>query len=373
MSSHLTWCQPEEAGLDPLALVQLDDWLHGFVDRGDFPSVAWCGGRFGRMLAPRFFGRARRDRPDPPDSRTRFLVASITKPIVVAGAMKLVESGRITLDDPLVGIIPGFDSGDRARRSVTVRHLMTHTSGLPDQLPTNEALRQAHAPLSAFIEATCRHPLLFPPGTRVRYQSMGTLMLSAVIEAIAGRPISEFLDREIFRPLGMLDTQLGLTDPDLGRVAELRVAPDRVNADWNWNSDYWLRLGSPWGGLLTTPADLARFALAMLDEADCRAFSRATVRAMTRNQLEGFADLPEPDRRCRPWGLGWRLAWPGHSAHFGDLVGPRTFGHWGATGSVLWIDPDARGFFLLFTNAELDDESRVLARASNRFAASWRG
>jgi CubicO group peptidase (beta-lactamase class C family) len=80
-----------------------------------------------------------------------------------------------------------------------------------------------------------------------------------------------------------------------------------------------------------------------------RVLSRATVRAMTRNQLAALPQIPEEDCRCRPWGLGWRLNWPGHSASFGDLRGPQTFGHWGATGTVCCIDLEAEAFCILFT------------------------
>src|SRR5262249_25027519 len=100
-----------------------------------------------------------------------------------------------------------------------------------------------------------------------------------------------------------------------------------------------------------------------------RVLSQASVRAMTRNQLDYFPALPEEDRRCRSWGLGWRLGWPGRSDNYGDLVGPRVFGHWGATGTVLWMDPDTDAFFVLLTNQPQGDEGRYLARASNAFAA----
>ncbi|MFO0958512.1 MAG: serine hydrolase [Isosphaeraceae bacterium] len=320
MANPPEWSDPGSAGLDPGGIARLDADLKDRADRGEYPSIAWCGGRDGRVLEPRFFGRLRRDGSAPPGPDSLFLVASITKPIVVAGAMRLVERGLITLDDPLVRWIPEFDSGARDRREVTVRHLMTHTSGLPDQLPRNAVLRAAHCPLSAFVEETCRQPLLFAPGTAVRYQSMGTLMLAAVIRKVSGLPTAEFLAREIFAPLGMDDTCLGLGNRKRSRVAELRVAPEMEKVDWNWNSDYWLGIGSPWGGLLTTPADLARFALAMLDENDCRAISRPfdpgddpkPARRDARSARSGTAMPP-----LGPW-LAARLARP-----VGSLRRPR--------------------------------------------------
>ena len=98
--------------------------------------------------------------------------------------------------------------------------------------------------------------------------------------------------------------------------------------------------------------------------------SGASRQAATRNQLEGMREVPSDDRRCRPWGLGWRLNWPAHSANFGDLLGPRTFGHWGATGTVLWLDPDQDAFCLLLTTQPQEPGGEFLARISNIVAAS---
>ena len=90
--------------------------------------------------------------------------------------------------------------------------------------------------------------------------------------------------------------------------------------------------------MLTSPADYARLCQLMLGGGTLggvRLLSPAAVQAMTTNQLTALPQVPEEDRRCRPWGLGWRLNWPAHSANFGDLLGPRVYGHWGSTGTVL--------------------------------------
>ncbi len=361
---------PSLIGIEPERLETLHRLLDGWTRAGILPAAALCVGRRGVALPPISFGRHRLDETPPVRADALFLVASITKPIVVAGAMVLVERGLLGLDDRVAEYVPEF--AHHGKDAVTIRHLMTHTSGLPDMLPNNAALRAAHAPMAKFVAETCRQPLLFPPGTRVRYQSMGTLILAEVVARLAGEPAPVFLEEVFFRPLGMRDTALGIHPSDRERVAELRVESEMVGLDWNWNSDYWLRFGSPWGGLITTPADLARFALAMLGGGELdgvRVLSQATVRAMTLNQLTGFPALPEEDRRCRPWGLGWRLGWPGRSDNYGDLVGPNVFGHWGATGTVMWMDPESGAFFVLLTTAPQGDDGRYLARASNVFAA----
>jgi CubicO group peptidase (beta-lactamase class C family) len=364
--------RPEAIGLDPARLQRAYDLLKKWADQDKLPAAALCVGRRGRIVAPRFFGRHRPEAGAPAlRDDALFLVASITKPVTVTAAMMLVERGELALEDRVASYVPAFAARDKA--AVQVRHLMTHTSGLPDMLPDNEKLRKAHKPLSAFVEATCRQPLLFAPGTRVSYQSMGTLMLAEIVHQITGKTAAEFLRQEVFKPLGMDDTSLGWQPAKKERIAAVRVAPEMVKADWSHNSPYWLGLGAPWGGMITSPADFARFCQLMLNGGeldDVRLLSPATVRAMTSNQLACMAQVPEEDRRCRPWGLGWRLNWPGNSANFGDLLGPRAHGHWGATGTVCWIDPDAEAFCVLFTTQPQEPEGRFLARVCNLVAAA---
>jgi CubicO group peptidase (beta-lactamase class C family) len=329
-------------------------------------------------VQPQLFGKQSLDGPEPLRDDAMFLVASITKPIVAAAALLLVERGQLTLSDKVTDYIPEF--GKNGKNAVRLRHLLTHTSGLPDMLPDNVALRQSNSPLSAFVEGTCEVKLDFPAGRGVRYQSMGFAILGEIIQRVSGVPCAEFVRREIFEPLGMTDSFVGLPEnafegpsPIVDRVTEVLLPDEMVGADWNWNGRYWRTLGAPWGGLITTPADLARFCQMMLGSPanGKQVLSPATIRAATRNQLEMMADVPEVDRRTRPWGLGWRLNWPAHSANFGDFMGSRTYGHWGATGTVLWIDPDQNSFAVLLTTKPQEPHGTWLARVSNAVTASF--
>ena len=329
---------------------------------------------------PRCFGRQHVDPKSPPiHNDAIFLVASITKPIVVMGAMLLVERGQLTLNDRVADYIPEF--GKKGKYGTTIRNLMTHTSGLPDMLPNNVDLRKAKATLADFVSETCGITPDFPPGRSVQYQSMGTAVLAAIMEQVSGMSCAEFLRQEFYRPLGMHDTRLGAPDewytgqqPTIHRVAEIRVPEEQIGADWNWNSRYWQQLGAPWGGLLTTPLDLGQFAQLMLNRggiANQQILSTATIAASTDNQLISMKDVPEEDRRFRPWGLGWRLQWASHANTFGDLVSPRTYGHWGATGTMLWIDPDRESFALILSTQPLEPNGAPFQRLSNAIVAAF--
>lgn len=270
--------------------------------------------RQGRFSFSRAFGAAR-------NQGTIFLLASVSKPMTAAGVMLLADRRELALTDPVHKFIPEFSGADRDL--ITVRHLLTHTSGLPDMLPENEALRRRHAPLAEFVAVTCKTPLLFRPGMKVSYQSMGILLASEIVQRVTGVSFREFLRREIFLPLGMRDTSLGLGGRRIEDTAQCQV---ESKEDWGWNTPYWRDLGAPWGGVHSTTPDVLRFLDAFL-RPDGRVLKRETSRAMTMNHTPGLNEA---------WGLGWMLD-PGK---FSRGCSPRTFGHYGATGTVAWADPD---------------------------------
>lgn len=378
----LTTAKPHELGLDCDRFDCAMGLIQAWCDEGQLPSAGVVVVRGGKTTEPRLFGR-QRSTPDSPPIRDDaiFLIASITKPVVATGALLLIERGLISLDDRVEEYVPQF--GREGKHAVTIRHLLTHTSGLPDMLPNNLELRAANAPLSEFVAGACGCRLDFLPGRGVQYQSMGFAMLGEIIHVVSGQTCAQFLRDEIFEPLGMHDTALGaaadwLQGPQsqVDRIADVRL-PDEMSGEtarhWNWNSSYWRQLGVPWGGLLTTPADLARFGQMMLGRGrfgNEQVVSRSAMLAATRNQLEPMREVPADDRRTRPWGLGWRLNWAAHSANFGDLLGPRTYGHWGATGTLMWIDPDLDACVILLTTRPQEPRGTYLARASNAIAAA---
>jgi CubicO group peptidase (beta-lactamase class C family) len=280
-----------------------------------------------------------------------FPVASLTKPLTAAGLCLLVDRGRLSLDDALSMYIPEFSSDERP--AVHLRHLLTHTSGLPDMLPENVALRQAHAPLSAFVRGTCVTPLLYSPGTDCRYQSMGTLLAATVVERLTGAPLPDFLAGEFFAPLGMKHSWLGLGTLERSRMARVILPPEDEQTDWGWGSLYWRDLGSPWAGLHTTASDYARFLQLMLNlgEHDGRQLlSAAMVQSMLTDQIAAMPGIPTRVKRKQAWGLGWRLNHPPGSSNLPDYDSERIFGHGGATGTVAWADPDSGLVCVILTN-----------------------
>lgn len=276
-----------------------------------------------------------------------FLLASITKPMTAAAVMTLVDRGALSLSDPVQKFVPEFQGEGRER--ITVRHILTHTSGLPDMLPENVELRKRHAPLKDFVSATCRTPLLFAPGTQVRYQSMGILLASEIAARIAKKPFPAFLEEQVYRPLGLDRTSLGLGKLTISETMKSQV--DEVS-DWDWNSPYWRNLGAPWGGAHSTAADVNRF-LQCFVEKGAGVLKPATAQAMITNQN---TTLPQP------WGIGWLVG----AGKFGTSCSAATFGHSGSTGTLCWLDPQrSLSFVLLTTKPAAQSQKTVIQPVSN--------
>jgi len=218
---------------------------------------------------------------------------------------------------------------------------------------------------------TCALKPEFRPGHGVRYQSMGYLMLGEVIARVTGEPLPEFLRRRIFAPLAMHDTSLGrATEPE--RIAEIRLEGLRLSGATSWNEPYWRALGAPWGGVVSSPADLGKLCqhLLQIHRGEPGIVCRATVEAMGSNQLARMPDVPEVNRRALPWGYGWQMNWPADATTFGDLLSPAAYGHWGATGTLVWLDPARDRFAVLLSTQHLDLGRRRHSQFSNLVCAA---
>jgi CubicO group peptidase (beta-lactamase class C family) len=376
MKTHLPHARPEQIGLDAKQLQVAYDLLEKWTNGKDapVPSGAILVGRNGKVVPPRYFGRMGPE-PDSPAIRkdALFLMASITKPVTYLGAMLLVERGLLNLTDPVVRYVPEFKGGDKEQ--VLVRHLFTHTSGLPDMLPDDLKLRKARVPLQRFLDGAVKDTKLsFKPGSRISYQSMGTAIVAEIIQRLSGKPISEYLRREIFEPLGLKSIGLGSKGFARERLVRVETPDYQTDEKSNWNSEYWQELGAPWGGMFSSPEDFAVICQVMLAKGtwgEVRVLSPAGVRAMTTNRLLEEPNLPEAEARSKPWGLGWRMNHPGTPESWGDLLGKDVFGHTGATGTTAWIDPQTQGFCILLTNAVRSKAPWRLVHLSNAIAAAF--
>lgn len=276
------------------------------------------------------------------DLNAIFLIASITKPMTATGLMVLADRGELKLSDRVMKFIPEFRKGDR--KDITIGQLLTHCSGLPDQLQNNAELRQRHAPMADFVKGAIDAPLLFKPGTRYRYQSMGILLAAEIVQRITNDTIAGFLAAEVFEPLGMKRTALGLGPFKLAEVVPSQTASAAPESgagsatarNWDWNSRYWRTFGAPWGGAHSTVADVTRFLRSFL-QPEGRVLRQQTARSMIQNHNQSLST-----RR----GIGFDLGPDG----LGKSLSTRSFGHSGSTGTLCWADPKSDRSFVLLTS-----------------------
>ncbi len=271
-----------------------------------------------------------------------FLLGSISKPISVTALMTLFDQGKFQLEDRVKKFLPAF-TGD-GRDEVTIRHLLTHASGLPDQLANNNELRKQHASLTEFAEQAIRTRLDFAPGARYQYSSMGILLAARIAELLSESEIRLLIDRTVFQPLGMKHSAQGLGRFKLEEMVPCQMegaAPESGGGDpqakeWDWNSPYWRKLGAPWGGTHASAPDLARFLGEFLG-ARGKVLKPETARLMIKNQ--------HPPR-FTPRGLGFAVGKESGSPGCSE----RTFGHTGSTGTLCWADPASETICVVLTS-----------------------
>lgn len=353
--------------MSPERLARAAGLLQAEVQSRAVGAAAILVARDGRIVLHEAYGQLSPDKSAPavrPDSV--FLLASITKPVTACALMLLVERGQVNLDSPVNRYLPEFKGGER--ELVTVRDLLRHTSGLPDMLPENVELRRAHAPQAEFVRHTFRTPLLFRPNTEFRYQSKGILLAAEIVERKTGMRLRDFEKREIFEPLGMQSSSLGLGGrriEDLVRCGSTPSANPKDEVSFGANSPYWREFGCPWGGMHSNTRDVATLLQVFLDggtQGAKRIFSSQTVAAMISDQNQKVG---------APWGLGWALGRSKSWNAFGEGVSPAAFGHAGATGTVAWADPQTRVVCVILTNRPYSiDDGRLLRSVSTAVASS---
>jgi CubicO group peptidase (beta-lactamase class C family) len=284
---------------------------------------------------------------------TLFVIGSITKPMVATAVMVLQDRKELNIEDRVNKFLPEFE-GD-SRGEVTIRHLLTHTSGLPDNLPNAHQLLRQDVNLHEIFLETCKLQLLFKPGTAVSYSNLGVLVAKEILERLSGVPLREFLTQEVFRPLSMNSASLGLDPREAASVAENQT-PENIPG--HHQRDF----ATPWGGVYSTAADVTKF-LHYFVSPSSGPLRPETARSMLNNYNQGLN---------QPWGIGWMLAYS-HDAHynvspnwerygwsalwgnpermpaFGINCSPATFGHYGVTGTLAWADPQRQISLVLLT------------------------
>src|SRR5262245_61394557 len=282
--------KPDQVGMSARRLERVNEILTDETRSGRVTAASVLVARRGVIVLRAGWGRLT---PDAESAKagpeTVYIIASISKPITVLMLMLLVERGEVSLNDPVQKYLPEFKGPDREK--VRVQDLLTHTSGLPDMLPENIKLREANAPLSDFVKGAMTTPLLFEPRTSFSYSSMGTLLAAEIVERVTKMPLADFEHRELFAPLKMKNSSLGLGKRALSDTACVQgdsfAKPEKALGRYGANSPYLRQLGHPWGGMHSTADDLGIVLQLFLNGGvydGKRILGRAAVEAMTTDQ-----------------------------------------------------------------------------------------
>jgi CubicO group peptidase (beta-lactamase class C family) len=346
--------RPDEVQVAPLASVQpapssdgarlaLRDALRSILERAVrdsvFPgAIAVIGTHAGPVVT---VSAGHLDwAPSPaPDVNTLWDLASLTKVVGMTSAMtQLVESGRVDLDAPVQRYLPEWTGPNKDR--VTVRHLITHQSGLP-------AFKQ-YFKLNLSPDSTLRPFMLEPldtvPGARMVYSDIGAILLGKIVERVSGERLDAYLSRHVFGPLGMRDTRYRPPAELLPRIAPTEKDPWRgrhLRGEVHDENAFALGGVSGHAGLFSSAYDLDRFARAYLNGGildGARLASAATLRQFTTVQDSTFSSRA----------LGWDT--PSRNSSGGHYLARPAFGHTGYTGTSLWIAPQHDLYVMLLTN-----------------------
>jgi CubicO group peptidase (beta-lactamase class C family) len=328
------------------------------IAAGDFPSAVYLVAERGRVR----FGDALGDAVREPSRRTATLetiydLASLTKPLVTGLlAAMFVERGMVELGGAVARYLPEFEREDK--RGVTVRQILTHTSGLPAWLPL---YINAGGDPTRVLETIASQPLEREPGERVVYSDLGFITLGLLLQRVARAPLPELARREIFSPLELTRT---FFNPEKSFQTEVAACESGGNAyerdvcetqhdirlagDWRnetiWGevhdgNAYFLGGAAGHAGLFTTARETLRIAEQFLPRST-RLLAPDTCALFRTNMTEGLNEARS---------FAWQLAATPDSTA-GPLLPPESFGHLGFTGTSCWIDPTQERVFILLTN-----------------------
>ena len=351
------------ADFDTAKLAAIKPRMQQFVDEGVAAGILTVVGNSGGIVHHEVVGFQNLESKQPLGKDGLFRIASMTKPITAIGIMQLQENWLLSFEDPVERHLPEFKGqllvekreGDRVTlkkpaRPITIRDLLTHTSGLPGGFPPGYSdlyFARQHTLKEATL-AQSQRPLDFEPGSKWSYCNAGIDTLGRIIEVKSGQPYEKYLEQRVFHPLGMNDTAAYPDEKQLVRLAGLYGQKDGKLTF----ADYVLigptvaaKHPIPAGGLFSTGADLAKLYQAMLNKGRL-----GEARILSEKSVEQMTALQTGDLQCgftpgMGFGFGWAVVKEPQGVT--EMLSKGTFGHGGAFGTQGWIDPDQDLFVIL--------------------------
>jgi uncharacterized protein YbbC (DUF1343 family)/CubicO group peptidase (beta-lactamase class C family) len=325
---------------EPPDLSALDDIIRDGIASGEVPGAVVLVGRGDEILYHRAFGwRALVPNAEPMTLDTIFDLASLTKPLgTTLAVMSLVERGAIDLDAPLGRYLREFRQP--AYEHVTIRRMLTHSAGFAPT-PANEAVRRGFPAASRML---ARVKLGYPPGSGFEYSDTGFILLGEVVRRVSGRPLDRYLDRFLFKPLGLVDTMFRPPERFMPRIAPTQWGNGGQMLRGEVHDPRARLLGGVAGhaGMFSTAAGVARICELLVNHGalgDRRILKSETVHRMWERAPDGNGTRT----------LGWDMR-SGYSRIMAPFFPAGSVGHTGFTGTSIWIDPPSRTYLIILTN-----------------------
>lgn len=394
--------QPDKAGLDPGKLPALRAELQKFVDDGQIAGAVTIIGRRGQVGSLETVGFRDREANVPMKADTVFRIASMTKVATAVAVMMLEEAGKLSVDDPVEKHLPEFRGlkllqkvtpapkpADKPAeelfklvdppRKITIKDLMTHTSGMRCQNPPGfaDVGQKKNRPLSEAVIAFSQQPLEGPPGEAWKYCGTAFETVGRVIEVASGKSYEAFLVERLFRPLGMKDTTFRLSPAQRKRLAvnykKESEAPGAkvVRSDSQGpGPENPVVYTSPGGGLYSTAGDYAALMQMLLDKGKAR--GRQLLKPDTVAKLTAVHfKPPAPGAKVgfsAGLGMGLGVQVVMTPTEVTEALSPGSFGHGGAHGTQAWADPVTGAYYVLmiqrqgFGNGDMSDVRRAFQK-----------
>lgn len=296
------------------------------------------------------------------DGSTLFGLASLSKPISTAAIMSVVDEGLLDLDGAVTDSLHDFGAGvdiltangmlEAQRDSITLRQLLSHMSGLPENFSPDLFDTNPLPSRDEQIDAMLQMPLASAPGERLRYSNVGIGIAARVAEEVTGKDILILIDERILQPMGLRNIVLAPGSGYDDRIATLQNPGSEGTERESYNSPWWRSSGLPWGGFYATPEDMVRFAASFLP-GQASPLSDDSKQEMVTDQVNGAEGGVESMYTIwNPgyWGLGWEVKGNKPRHWSGNRTSPGTWVHWGFAGTLCWVDPQRELGVAVFAN-----------------------
>ena len=363
----MTESSPQAAGIDPDGLNAAFALVASWVGDGVVPGAVVLVARRGR-IAGSWAGGCLSGDPGAPPMRvdTAFPVASITKVATAVAFLRLVDEGKVGIETPVRSVLPEWRVP--GAEHIRFRHLLSHTSGLPEDLPVGVLNYEDRNPLDTILDAFMQVPPGYPPEEELIYSNIGYGIVGRAIERLSGVSYREAVWGSLFGPLWMNDSWFGNPAPDRAHNVATIEGTDRRGTELDpFNGPYWRGLGHSWAGLFSTASDLARMAQVFLDNGK-PILDVGTALTATRNWTNGMHG-GHAGRQHFPlgdWGLGWEVKGSRGPHWSGSMTSHATFCHMGGSGAMLWADPLRDLICVLLANRTLANGWHI-TRAHSRW------